>query len=308
MPPALEALRPHQWVKNLLVMAPMLFTTKDKAGHEIDHFRDPSSWVATLLAFAAFCLAASSIYVLNDVVDREHDAHHPTKKNRPIASGRLSVGAARSLVVITLLGCAAAGWLVRPPEARLPFLVWPAAYLALNLAYSFWLKHVVVVDCMCIALGFQLRVQAGAAAIGVAASHWLLLCTFFFSLFLAFCKRYEEVERQTEATGRTRATMEDYSLSFLSMMIGPLAALSILSYSLYTVSAETIEKHGDDRLMYTVPIVVYGVFRYLFLVYRRSEGGDPARLLFRDAPLVLCGLAYAAVVVVLLRILPAAAH
>jgi ABC-type phosphate transport system permease subunit len=125
-------------------------------------------------------------------------------------------------------------------------------------------------------------------------------------LFLAFCKRYEEVERQPEATGPTRATMEDYSLSFLSMMIGPLAALSILSYSLYTVSQETIDKHGDDRLMYTVPIVVYGVFRYLFLVYRRSEGGDPARLLFRDAPLVVCGLGYASLVVVLLRILPAA--
>lgn len=306
MPPSLEALRPHQWVKNLLVMAPLLFTTKDKAGLEIDHFRDAASWTAVLLAFAAFCLAASSIYLINDIVDREQDAHHPKKRNRPIASGRLSVGAAKSILAITLLGCAGAGWLVQPAAAKVSFLVWPAAYLLLNLAYSFWLKRVVVIDCMCIALGFQLRVQAGAAAIGVAASHWLLLCTFFFSLFLAFCKRYEEVERQTEATGPTRATIEDYSQSFLSMMIGPLAALSILSYSLYTVSTETIEKHGDDRLMYTVPIVVYGVFRYLFLVYRRSEGGDPARLLFRDAPLVLCGLAYAGLVVVLLRILPAA--
>jgi 4-hydroxybenzoate polyprenyltransferase len=306
MPPSLEALRPHQWVKNLLVLAPLLFTTKDKAGLAIDHFRDPVSWLAALLAFAAFCLAASAIYVLNDVVDREQDAHHPKKRHRPIASGRLSVGAAKVMIAITVLGCAASGSLVQPAAAKVPFLVWPAAYLLLNLAYSFWLKRIVVVDCMCIALGFQLRVQAGAAAIGVAASHWLLLCTFFFSLFLAFCKRYEEVERQTEATGPTRATMEDYSLSFLSMMIGPLAALSILSYSLYTVSQETIDKHGDDRLMYTVPIVVYGVFRYLFLVYRRSEGGDPARLLFRDAPLVLCGLGYAALVVVLLRILPAA--
>ena len=155
---------------------------------------------------------------------------------------------------------------------------------------------------MCIALGFQLRVQAGAAAIGVDASHWLLLCTFFFALFLAFCKRYEEVGRQAEASGRTRATMDDYSASFLNMMIGPLAALSILSYSLYTVSEETIKRHGTDKLMFTVPIVTYGVFRYLFLVYRKSEGGDPSRLLFRDVPLIVSGVLYGAIVLAVLQL------
>jgi len=305
LPAFLEAMRPHQWVKNLLVLTPLLFTTKEKGG-TVDHFRDPASWTAALLAFAAFCLAASSIYLLNDIVDREEDAHHPKKRLRPIASGRLSVGAARATLGCTVIGCVALGLAVPPSASQIPFLVWPLSYLVLNLAYSFWLKRLVVIDCMCIALGFQLRVQAGAAAIGVGASHWLLLCTFFFSLFLAFCKRYEEVGRQVEATGLTRATMEDYTLAFLSMMIGPLAALSILSYSLYTVSQETIRVHGTDRLMYTVPIVVYGVFRYLFLVYRKSEGGDPARLLFRDLPLVLSGVAYAALVVVLLRVLPVA--
>jgi 4-hydroxybenzoate polyprenyltransferase len=183
-------------------------------------------------------------------------------------------------------------------------VLWPASYLILNVAYSFGLKRLVIIDCMCIALGFQLRVQAGAAAIAVEASHWLLLCTFFFALFLAFCKRYEELGRQSEATGQTRATMSEYSTSFLNMMIGPLAALSILSYSLYTVSPETVQRHGTDRLMYTVPIVTYGVFRYLFLVYRRSEGGDPARLLFRDLPLIVSGVVYAASIVVLLRGLP----
>ena len=191
-----------------------------------------------------------------------------------------------------------------PASGKVPFLVWPSAYLVLNLLYSFWLKKLVVVDCMCIALGFQLRVQAGAAAIAVEASHWLLLCTFFFALFLAFCKRYEELSRQAEASGRTRATMEDYTTSFLDMMIGPLAALSILTYALYTVSPETVKTHGTDRLMYTVPFVTYGVFRYLFLVYRKSEGGDPARLLFKDPPLIVSGLAYAIAVVVLLRGLP----
>jgi 4-hydroxybenzoate polyprenyltransferase len=294
MPPFLEAMRPHQWVKNLLVFAPLFFT---KLVYEL------SAWSAASLAFATYCLAASSIYLLNDIVDRDEDARHPKKRLRPIASGRLPVASARLVLAGATAGCAALAWTL-PAHHGVPFVAWPAAYLVLNLAYSFRLKRVVVVDCMCIAIGFQLRVQAGAAAIGVDGSHWLLLCTFFFALFLAFCKRYEEVGRQAEASGRTRATMADYSLPFLNMLIGPLAALSILSYALYTVSPETVQRHGTDRLMYTVPIVTYGVFRYLFLVYRRSEGGDPAKLLFRDLPLIASGAAYAGLVVVLLRVLP----
>jgi 4-hydroxybenzoate polyprenyltransferase len=303
LPPAIEAMRPHQWVKNLLVFAALVFTPR---------IFEPAAWLDALLAFASFCLAASSIYLLNDIVDREEDARHPRKRNRPIASGRLSVRTAKVQLVLQLAAAFALAALVPPYKradaapgaAGLPFVVWPAAYLALNLAYSFWLKRLVIVDCMCIALGFQLRVQAGAAAIVVKASHWLLLCTFFFALFLAFCKRYEELAKQGEATGRTRATMEDYTSAFLNMMIGPLAALSILTYALYTVSEETIKAHGTDRLMFTVPFVTYGVFRYLYLVYRKSEGGDPARLLFRDVPLLVSGVAYAVAVVVLLRWLP----
>jgi 4-hydroxybenzoate polyprenyltransferase len=293
MPAAVEAMRPHQWVKNLLVLAPLAFTPKGLS-------LDPVAWTAAALAFAAFCLAASSIYLLNDLVDREEDARHPKKRTRPIASGRLGVGAARLQLLLQVGATFGAAALV-PPHDGVPFVVWPAAYLLLNLLYSFRLKRLVIVDCMCIALGFQLRVMAGAAAIDVAASHWLLLCTFFFALFLAFCKRYEELARQSEATGRTRATMAEYTESFLSMMIGPLAALSILTYSLYTVSPDTVKTHGTDKLMFTVPFVTYGVFRYLFLVYRRSEGGDPARLLFRDAPLLVSGAGYAALVVLILR-------
>lgn len=296
MPPFLQAMRPHQWVKNLLVLAPLAFTEKRL-------IFDASAWWSALGAFSAFCLAASSIYLLNDIVDREEDARHPKKRLRPIASGRLSVNAAWLQLALQLVAAFAIAASV-PDGPSMPFLLWPTAYLLLNLAYSFWLKRLVIVDCMCIALGFQLRVQAGAAAIGVKASHWILLCTFFFSLFLAFCKRYEELSRQTEANGHTRATMRDYTTSFLDMMIGPLAALSILTYGLYTVSVETIATHGTDRLMYTVPIVTYGVFRYLFLVYRRSEGGDPARLLFRDVPLIVSGLAYVVAVLVLLRAWP----
>ena len=296
MPPFVEAMRPHQWVKNLLVMAPLAFTPKGL-------IFELAAWADVLMAFTSFCLAASSIYLLNDIVDRDEDARHPKKRLRPIASGRLPLGTAKLQLLVQVVATFALALAV-PASGKVPFLVWPSAYLVLNLLYSFWLKKLVVVDCMCIALGFQLRVQAGAAAIAVEASHWLLLCTFFFALFLAFCKRYEELSRQAEASGRTRATMEDYTTSFLDMMIGPLAALSILTYALYTVSPETVKTHGTDRLMYTVPFVTYGVFRYLFLVYRKSEGGDPARLLFKDPPLIVSGLAYAIAVVVLLRGLP----
>jgi len=294
MPPFVEAMRPQQWGKNLLVLAPLLFTKL---------VADGAAWLAATTAFASFCLAASSIYVLNDLRDREEDAHHPKKRLRPIASGRLPVGAAKVQFFATVIASAGLAVLVRSHNGP-SFAIWPACYLGLNIAYSFYLKRLVIVDCMCIALGFQLRVQAGAAAIGVDASHWLQLCTFFFALFLAFCKRYEELGRQTEATGQTRATMGEYTAPFLSMMIGPLAALSILSYGLYTVSQETYQRHGTYSLMYTVPIVTYGVFRYLFLVYRKSDGGDPATLLFRDIPLVISGLAYAALVMLLLRGLP----
>lgn len=293
MPPYLQVLRPHQWVKNLLVLIPLFFTER---AFEL------AGWLAALTALGSFCFAASSIYLLNDILDRHEDAHHPKKKQRPIASGRLSVKTACAELLVTLSICGVFAWMV--PASERSFFIWPALYLLLNIAYSFYLKRLVVVDCMCIAIGFQLRVMAGAAAIDVEASKWLQLCTFFFALFLAFCKRYEEIGRQDEASGQTRQTMSEYSMPFLNMLIGPLAALSILSYALYTVSPETVQRHGTDQLIVTIPFVCYGVFRYLFLVYHKSEGGDPAKLLFRDAPLVLSGLLYVIVVLVILNYTP----
>ena len=294
--PTVQALRPHQWVKNLLVFAPLLFRP--------ERMSDPGMWIQSLLAFATFCMASSWIYLLNDIVDREEDRHHPKKRHRPIASGALPLQTAYLMLAVLLILAGVLAWMVQTGEQSdplAPFMLWPASYLLLNLLYSFWWKRVVVIDCMCIALGFQLRVHAGAASISVDTSNWILLCTFFFALFLAFCKRYEEIGRQTEASGETRKTMRDYSLQFLNMTIGPLAALSILTYALYTVSPETIARHGTDQLMFTVPVVTYGVFRYLYLVYRKSEGGDPAKLLFRDTPLILSGGIYVLLVFLLLR-------
>jgi 4-hydroxybenzoate polyprenyltransferase len=233
----LKALRPHQWVKNLLVLAPLLFFTPIGGQNAEPRLFDAAAWLQGLLAFAAFCLAASGVYVLNDIVDRESDRQHPKKRLRPIASGALPVSAALLLLALAWGGAsaialavdggrAAFGTAGQPTAARFGgFAWWPFGYLALNLAYSFWWKRVVVLDCMCIAIGFGIRVKAGAAAIAVDASHWILLCTFFFALFLAFCKRFEELGKTAGSEGATRATLRDYTEPLLGMLIGPLAAL-----------------------------------------------------------------------------------
>ncbi len=306
----LKALRPHQWVKNLLVLAPLLFFTP-LGESSTPRLLAGGAWVQGLLAFAAFCLAASGVYVLNDIVDRHADRLHPEKRQRPIASGELPIQGAIALLVVCwggafALAMSADAGITRfafpgftPPSGA--FSAWPLGYLLLNLLYTFWWKRVVVLDCMCIAIGFGIRVRAGSAVIAVEASHWILLCTFFFALFLGFCKRFEELSNQSKAQGQTRVTMRDYSEPLLGLLIGPLAALSILTYALYTVSPETIARHHTDALMYTVPFVTYGVFRYLFLVYRHREGGDPSKLLFRDPPLLISGACYLAVVLFVLH-------
>ncbi len=282
-----EAMRPHQWVKNALVLAPLAFGHARLAGRGGVVEALPEALAAT----AVFCLLSSSIYLLNDLVDADADARHPSKSRRPIPSGRLPRGVAAAVSAV----CAAASlaWALGLGDGS--FFRWPLAYLLLNLAYSFWLKKLVIVDCLCIALGFQLRVQGGAAVVQVPPSPWILLCTFFFALFLAFCKRREEVERMG-GEGGTRATVREYELGFLDQVIAPLAALSILCYALYAVDAGSLQMHGEG-LKYTVPFVVFGVFRYLFLVHRRGEGADPARLLFRDSQLIISGLLWAAAVV-----------
>ncbi len=298
-------MRPHQWVKNLLVFAPLVFT------HEAG-VRDAVRLAA--LAFVAFCLASSSVYLLNDLVDREADRRHPKKQHRPIASGRLPVAMAVAVLIGLLASAAALAWYLavrqgqtpidpRPPgnghqAARLPFWGWLVAYLVLNLAYSYRLKRIVIVDALCIALGFQFRILAGAAAIVTPASSWILLCTFFFALFLALCKRREEVVKHGD-TG-TRQSLRDYDAHFLDQMINPVAAMSILAYALYTVDDRTVQYHGTTGLALTVPFVVFGVFRYLYLVHRRGEGDDPARLLFRDRQLVLSGILWAGCVAAVL--------
>ena len=281
----IKAMRPYQWVKNLLVFVSLVFAHK---------LGDPASVLLSGGAFGVFCLLSSSIYLLNDIVDVEADRAHPRKKSRPLASGALSLPVALAVALLLGGGALIWAWYLSEPEAYVPFIAIPASYLALQLAYSCLLKRMLIVDCLCVALGFLLRVHAGSVVLGVPSSSWLLLCTFFFALFLAFSKRRNEVG--LDDTGNTRATLRRYTERFLDQLISSLAAVSILSYALYTLAEETITQHGNQNLLITVPLVVYGVYRYQFLVLQRGEGGDPSRLLFRDRPLIICGLTYVLVV------------
>jgi len=267
--PLLEALRPYQWVKNLLVFAPLVFARR---------MTDGPSVVQALFAFVAFSLVASGIYLSNDLLDLENDRRHPRKKNRPFASGRLPVAwGIVGLIICTLAGLGLAAWR--------GFFWLPLAYWVVNILYSWKLKNLVILDAMCIAVGFLLRVYAGGIAIHVPVSGWLTLCTFFVALLLAFCKRRAELMLLGEDSEDHRRALGEYSPQFLDQMIAPLGALTVLAYAAYTASPEALHNFGAVRahyLVFTVPFVVYGIFRYLYLVHMRAEGGDPTRLLCRD--------------------------
>ena len=291
IPAIWQAMRPHQWVKNLLVLAPLIFA--DKLG-------DAQAMLSALAALFVFCFLSSAVYLLNDVVDAEADRAHPSKRFRPVASGRLAPSTAILGAAVLAGGSLAFASTLGPSGRVAPFVVWPACYFLLNVAYSFFLKGLLIIDCLSIALGFLFRVHAGSVVINVKSSSWIILCTFFFALFLAFCKRRDEVTR-VDDTGATRASLRHYSQNYLDQIIPPLAALSILCYALYTLAASTVMQHGGPDLIITVPFVVFGVFRYLFLVHHRGEGSDPSWVLFRDPSLVASGVLYLAAVYVALH-------
>jgi 4-hydroxybenzoate polyprenyltransferase len=273
---ALKALRPKQWTKNGVLLAPLIFA---KSAFETGLV------VKAFVAVAAFSLLASGVYVINDWVDREKDRLHPEKRRRPIAAGHLGLGSAIALVVVCWGGAAALGaWL------GLGFLGVLGGYLALQAVYTGGLKHMVLLDVMAIALGFILRVVAGAVAISVVVSNWLFLCTLLGAVFLGFAKRRAELSSLEEAAAH-RANLADYTVPMLDQMMSIAAASTVLAYGLYTVSPETVAHVGSDRLKFTVPCVIYGVFRYVFLVHKRGQGGAPEKVLLGDAPIQLTVLA-----------------
>jgi 4-hydroxybenzoate polyprenyltransferase len=283
----LAALRPKQWTKNGFVLVGTLF------GHR---WSQPEL-LAALLAFGAFCFASSAVYVYNDWIDRAQDRRHPTKRARPIAAGRIGGGAAATLG----LACAAVAYVLAGTLGpTMMFLV--SAYFGLNVAYALWLKHIVIADVFAIAGGFQIRLFAGTLGLGIPPSQWLLLCGFALTLLLALGKRRGELVGEGQAE-ETRRVLGDYTESMLDQLLAVCATLVLAAYGLYTISPDTVAQHGAVDLPYTIPIVTYGVFRYLFVLRnpKQVSDGDPSRLLFVDRPLQLTALAWLGAVLWIMR-------
>ena len=267
-------MRPHQWIKNGFLFIGVVF------GHG---WSDAGLVAEALVLFAAFCLASSAVYILNDIADRDADRLHPHKRERPLARGEIGVGAPIALcIALALVGLALAA------AVSLLALLIAAAYVVLNIGYSAGLKHVVILDVFMIAAGFMLRILAGTAGIGIPPSNWLLLCGLMLTLFLGFCKRRAELLAVTGLanSGGHRIALDGYSMSLLDCLIAVSVACAALGYALYTVDPQTIAVHGTDRLFLTFPFVLYGLFRYLHVVYTKGGGGDPAWEMLRNPQLI----------------------
>jgi 4-hydroxybenzoate polyprenyltransferase len=268
-----QSLRPAQWAKNSFVLAPLVF-----GGLLLDR----QALLRGLLALAAFCCTASAVYLVNDLRDREEDRKHPLKRLRPLAAGTLPVPVAVLALVALAAIALALSW--RLGAAFIGIL---GAYTALNLLYTFWFKHLVILDVMSISLGFVLRIEAGAQAMGVQVSRWLFLCTIFLALFLAFSKRRHELTLLAGSASEQRKVLDHYSPAFLDQMINVVTASSVLAYALYAVAPETVEKYHTQNLIFTIPLVLYGIFRYLYLMYQREGERNPTEAILRDPPFLL---------------------
>ena len=268
----IRTMRPGQWTKNLLLFAGIIFA---------QHLLEPRALLTVVSGFLLFCLLSSSIYILNDVCDAEQDRRHPLKRMRPIAAGRIGRGTALSLA-LTL----ASASMILSFVLNRGFGGVALAYFALILLYSVWLKHVVILDVLVISGGFVLRAVAGAVVIGVAISSWLLICTILLALFLALSKRRHELVLLEGEAGDHRRILEEYSPHLLDQMIAVVTSSTVIAYALYTVSEETVGKFGTKNLQLTIPFVLYGIFRYLYLIHRKHEGGRPERTLLADKPLM----------------------
>ena len=297
-------MRPRQWTKNFAVFVGIIFAQRLLSVPSLER---------TILAFATFCLASSTIYLLNDLLDLENDRQHPTKRNRPLASGKLPVSWAIATIGILFLACAGlTTWIFFVPialqddiyapfgGANLVFALTIATYLILMTLYSIRLKHVVLIDVFIIASGFVLRILAGAVVIPVSISGWLYLVTCLLSLFLALSKRRHELVLLQGQASTHRQILKEYSIPMLDQMITIVATTTIMAYSLYTVEGTT----GNHRLIVTIPLVLYGIFRYLYLVYMRMEGGSPEEVLLRDRHMLGTVMLCTILIIVILYILP----
>lgn len=282
----LRAIRPHQWTKNLIIFAPLLFS---------QNMFNPAMLFKTLVGFSLFCLLCGGVYLINDLLDLEEDRKHPLKKNRPIASGQLSpqlattVAISISTITLILAFC-----------LNIPFGLIALIYLGVNLAYSQILKHIVIIDVMIVALGFVLRALAGGYLIGVEISAWLIVCTILLALLLAFGKRRHELVLLEDRAPSHRRTLDEYDPYLLDQMISIVTASTVVAYALYTMAPEVEAKLQTSHLNLTIPFVLYGIFRYLYLVHRKEQGGNPTKMLLTDWPLLVnVGLWLLALVLIL---------
>jgi len=273
MGPVLVSLRPHQWTKNLVLLAALAFSK---------HLFEAGPLFRALLALALFCGLSGAVYLLNDVADRERDRMHPLKRLRPVASGALSPRAAVGLAAMIAAGCLGLSFVLGPRFAACALV-----YLSLNLLYSFKLKEVVILDVLAISLGFVLRAVAGAVAIDVYISEWLLICTILLALFLVLSKRRHELTTLSDSATGHRPTLQEYSPYLLDQMIAVTTPALVTAYAVYTTAQETRDKFQTDRLAWTLPFVLYGIFRYLYLVHRKEQGGSPTDVLLTDRPLLI---------------------
>jgi 4-hydroxybenzoate polyprenyltransferase len=279
-------MRPRQWTKNLLVFAGLIFGQK---------LQDPHSIGLAVAAFGVFCILSSTVYLINDVRDRDADRLHPLKATRPIASGALGTGAALSAAAV--LGSAAllgAFWIDRS------FGIIASAYLALMGWYTLSIKHIVILDVLALSIGFVLRAAGGAVAVQVPFSNWLLLLTLLGALFLALSKRRAEMVALTGDAESHRKSLGEYSPYLLDQMIGVVTASTLLAYAFYTISPDTVQRFGTEHLLWTVPFPLYGIFRYLLLVHEKEGGGSPSDTLLEDRPVLICVALWAASVIAIL--------
>lgn len=274
---ALRLARPQQWGKNIFVLTALIFSGRVL---DLDAVR------VTLLTLSLFCIASSSIYFLNDYRDIDEDRKHPEKRGRPLAAGDIPPWAGLvGFLVLLVVSLAMSLVLVN----RTTTLV-IALYIALNVAYSLGLKHLVLIDVLVIASGFVLRILAGAAALTVPPSTWLVLCAVMISLFLGFTKRRAEVVLLGDRATEHRRVLAHYSPAFLDQAISIVTAATVLGYVLYTVDGRTVELVGSRALILSVPLVLYGIFRYLYLVYHANTASDPSRTVFTDLPILITGM------------------
>lgn len=266
------SLRPRQWVKNFFIFSPLLFDAK------LTHL---PLVLKSAAAFLLFCFLSGGMYILNDVMDMEKDRRHPRKKNRPVASGQISPPAALCFALALISAALVLSFLFFP----LSFFACGVFYVALNISYSVYLKTLVIVDVLCISIGFVLRIMAGIFVIGSRLSPWILVCAALVSLFMALIKRRHELVLLGENAAAHRASLADYSIPLLDQMIASVTSSTLLAYALYSFSSQTAQK--THALIFSLPFVIYGLFRYLYLCYRKNQGGEPETLVVSDMPFLI---------------------